>query len=309
MARVLLFSVFVSSHVLNPHAGTLDIEKYEVVKRDVADYEGQWWTLLFSDTLIEIPLLTTDGIFYDEDDVFGSVKGPDGFGAVIGPDGLQVRWLKENELVWVSWRTPPQGSGVYYDEAHIIEYVGGENPRELRRVNYPANGNQGAGNRQHLDINYTYDEERRLILEKLERHDTALFFHPFPLAEQLGETSQYLLEERWIQKSRFSLGPAGLRPHRPMLFLELGGREVSIEVVARFLILRLSPRFLQRTDVAAAADEITPSELARMVSSLQKSKNFDSQTQTLSGTISVPYVSGIAGKLRKPWEEEYVFRD
>ena len=36
--------------------GALDVEQYEIVKRDVPGGKGQWWTLAFSDTGIEIPV-------------------------------------------------------------------------------------------------------------------------------------------------------------------------------------------------------------------------------------------------------------
>ena len=281
-------------------AFALDIVQYDIVRRDVPGGEGQWWTLAFRDTSIEIPLLTTDGVFYDEDDAFGSV---------IGPDGLQVRWLKEGELVWVSWRTPPLGNGAYYDEVHIIVSVTGGTVRELWRVDYPANGNQGAGERQHLDVTYAYDEQHGRIVETLERHDTSIFFYAYPLAENLEGSGTYYLKEHWIQTTLFSTGPFELKNSRPTVSLELGTRNVSIEDVARFVVLRHAPRFMQHAITAPIPDEITPSELARTVALLEKSRNFDAQTRTLSGSISLPFVAGVVGRARESWEEEYVFQN
>ena len=257
--------------------------------------------------MLQIPLLTTDGVFYDEDDAFGYVD--QNFGSVIGPDGLQVRWLKEGELVWVSWRTPPLGNGVYYDEVHIIVGVAGGTARELRRVDYPANGNQGAGTRQHLDVTYAYDEQHGRIVETLERHDTNIFFYAYPLAENLEGSGTYYLKEHWIQTTLFSTGPFELKSFRPTVSLELGARDVSIEEVARFVILRHAPRFMQQAYTATIPDEITPSELARAVAHLEKFGNFDAETRTLSGSVSLPFVAGVVGQARESWEEEYVFRN
>jgi len=91
--------------------------------------------------------------------------------------------------------------------------------------------------------------------------------------------------------------------------LELGIDSVPIEDAARFVILRLAPRYLQREAGAAVGDEISPSELARAVESLEGTRNFDVETRTLSGSLFLPFVPGVVGRARAPWEEEYVFRE
>lgn len=307
MGRILLHLCLLILQGFTLCVSALDIEQYEIVKRDVPGSAAQWWTLVFSDTAIEIPLLTTDGVFYDKDDAFGYVDAA--YGSVIGPDGLQVRWLKEAELIWVSWRAPPLGNGVYYDEVHIIVDVSRDAARELWRVDYPANGNQGAGERQHLDVRYAYDEQSGRVVETLERHDTANFDYPVPLAEKVEGVGPYRLNEHWTVRTEFSIGPAGMMNVRPELSLELGDVATPIDDIARFVILKLTPRYLQWNDVAATVDEITPTELARAVASLEASRHFDAETRTLSGSVSLPFVPGIVGRAREPWEEEYVFRD
>ena len=262
----------------NPGAFALNIAQYEIVKRDSANGTGQRWVLHFLETKFEIPLVPVRE---------RAGEAPQDAQSLTGPDGFNVRWLIDDRIIWISWRTPPQGNGVYYDEIHIITDVSGGLATELRRVEFPANGNQGAGHRQHLDVEYTYDEETRLISESLRRTDTQLFDQPFPLATKLDEAGPYLLEENLEQVYEYSIHPGRLIVRGKNLILDLGETKRPVEEVARFVVLRLSPRFGHWPLETSAQDEITKQELDRVMASIRSGAGIDSEESMISGKISL----------------------
>ena len=214
-------------------------------------------------------------------------EAPQDAQSLTGPDGFNVCWLIDGQIIWLSWRTPPQGNGVYYDEIHIITDVSGGLATELRRVQFPANGNQGIGNRQHLDVEYTYNEETRLISESLRRTDTRLFDHPFPLATKIDGIGPYLLEENLEQVFKYSVHPDRLIVRDKGLVLDLGEEKKALEEVARFVILRLTPRFGHWPLETSAQDEITKQELDRVMASIRSGAGIDSEESMISGKISL----------------------
>lgn len=261
-----------------PGAFALDITQYEIVKRDSTSGNGQRWVLHFLESKIEISLVPVR-------DRPG--EAPDDARSLTGPDGFNVRWLIEDRLLWVSWRTQPQGNGVYYDEVHIIVDISSGLATELRRVQYAANGNQGIGYRQHLDVKYSYNKESRLITESLHRSDTQLFDHPYPLAAKLGEAGPYLLEENLEQVYEYSIHPDRLIVRRKNLILYLGEEKKPVDEVARFVILRLSPRYGHLPLEASAQDEITKQELDRVTASIRIGAGIDSGEPMISGKITL----------------------
>lgn len=279
-----------------PGAYALDITQHEIMKRESPNGNGQRWVLHFLETMIEIPLVPVR-------DRPG--EAPEDTQQLTGPDGFNVRWLIDDRIVWVSWRTPPQGNGVYYDEAHIITDVSGGDATELRRVDYPANGNQGAGIRQHLDVDYMYDG--RVITETLKRHDTSIFDHPYPMAVKLEGVGPYFLDVHRSQVTTFTIVDGRLNEGRGKQSLNLGDEAKPIDEVARYIILLTSPRYRQYEGRATVSEEITQSEVNRALEVLRKCGGFNAQEGTISGDVPIPYTLGIVGRPRTPDEEEYIF--
>jgi hypothetical protein len=279
-----------------PVAFPLDISQYEIVKRKAPNGNGQRWVLHFLKTTIQIPLVPVRE---------RTGEAPDDAQSLIGPDGFNVRWLIDERIVWVSWRTPPQGNGVYYDEAHILTDVSGSDATEIRRVDYPANGNQGAGNRQHLDVEYTYDG--RVVTETLKRHDTSMLDHPYPMAVKLEGVGPYFLEEHLSQVTTFTIVDGRLNEGRGKQSLTLGDDAKPIDEVARYIILLTSPRYRQYEGRTTVPEEITQSEVNRALEDLRKCGGFNSQERTISGDVPVLYTPGIVGRPRSTSEEEYIF--
>jgi len=281
--------------------GALEIERYEVVKRDVPAFGGQRWVLHFVDTQVEIPLVA----------IRNTQKGPqEDYPGLTDPDGFKMEWLVDDVVLWLSWRTPPRGNGVYYDEAHIIVDVSKGLANELRRVVYSANGNMGAGFHYHLDVTYSYNQHSRFITETLRSNETWLVERPYPLAvpEQEG-VGPWLLQENLEQVNHFSIHPTRLIHRGSSVSLLLRDKQAPLEEVARYIVLRFAPRYGRHPYTPEDRGEVTATELEKVVSDLRGRVKVNETGDSASGSIGVGAVTPMPIRPRDASEEEYLFEN
>lgn len=75
-------------------------------------------------------------------------------------DTLKLHWLDSERLLWITWRTTPQGNGMYTQEGHLVLLVEGEQVKELFRDSIYARGSgRDGGTACHLQINYKPDRK------------------------------------------------------------------------------------------------------------------------------------------------------
>ena len=136
-------------------ADGLDLSAHRIERvrnESVTEYHGfhyeEWRNfLVFSNSIIRIPLARSGTTRVGSDHL-----EPEGF----DPGTLKLRWLKEGELLSISWTTFSRGSGHYTYDGHVLLRVHDEGVDELFRdyFNSIARGGWESANYSRLAIGY-----------------------------------------------------------------------------------------------------------------------------------------------------------
>jgi len=138
-------------------ANHLDLTAYRIeqapavkVKRpqgEPYDAEQQNY-LVFENSDIRIPLVRSAGDGTDERYGFD-------------PATLKLRWLKQDELLLVTWTTFYHGSGGYTYDGNVILHIRGNRARELFRDSFESIAKAGWAAQSFVSLDIAYDDGSR----------------------------------------------------------------------------------------------------------------------------------------------------
>jgi hypothetical protein len=192
-------------------------------------------------------------------------------------DAVNVSWLREWEVLWVSWKIVPQGQGSYTTQCHAI--VATEPSLDVlwqeAFLVYSHSGpdhDTKAVTIEYLPNTATY---RVQIVEERVRRSSK----PQPLAKRLGDES-WLQETQLIQWLNLRFREGCLAVDSRQLWLDLGYRTIPAKEIAEFAVLLLAPRWRQGSGLGTATAE----EVEQMLEDLRRSGD-----ETLTGRIPLPY--------------------
>jgi hypothetical protein len=261
------------------HAATrLDLASYRIDQANKAArpfYEPgtvvtQWQNVLvFSNSSIRVSLARSATTQASFDSRFG-----------FDPASLKLRWLKQDELLLISWTTLSRGSGSYTHDGNVIVQIQGEHGSELFRdcfMSY-ASGGWGAKDRVSLDISYN-DSDRLL---RLTRHRLAIngdmgapdSGHPFPFTRTFtnddGEAG-YVSVVCTVNTWHYQMEGSKLTCLRGSAALDLGDEAQPIEAIVkdshitRSELERMNPDIRDRQETAGRVildDKLKPYEVS-----------------------------------------------
>jgi len=113
--------------------------------------------LVFENSDIRIPLVRSAGDGTDERYGFD-------------PATLKLRWLKQDELLLVSWATFYHGTGGYTYDGNVILYIHGNRAHELFRDSFESIAKAGWADQMFISLNIAYDDPSRTF--RFTRSDT-----------------------------------------------------------------------------------------------------------------------------------------
>ena len=194
----------------------------------------EWHNLLvFSNSSIRVPLARS-GLFD-----FGGVPREDiGF----DPASLKLEWLKEDELLWISWTTFRLGSGGYTHDGHVILQIQGDQSRELFRDCFESIAKGGWAAQYYSSLNISYSESTRIFT--FSRRSTAIngnmgvpdIRHPFPFTTTFtNDDGQVAYISKVHTIGRWHYKPAGskLKFLRGSSAVDLGDEAQQIEEIVK----------------------------------------------------------------------------
>ncbi len=79
------------------------------------------------------------------------------------PATLQMQWLDAGKLIWLKWKTFPQGQGAYTKQGHLVLQFDGRNWKELFRDSIYANGRAGVLNSSRFDLDIRYNSLKHIL--------------------------------------------------------------------------------------------------------------------------------------------------
>jgi len=135
----------------------LTAHRIEQANEHSKPYQGGVWTewqnvLVFSNSNISTPLARSGIVRFGSD--FHEDHGFD-------PASLKLQWLKEGELLWISWTTFYLGSGGYTHDGHVVLQIRSGQARELFRNHFESVAKGGWGAQYFSSLKITYDDRDR----------------------------------------------------------------------------------------------------------------------------------------------------
>jgi hypothetical protein len=158
-ALVLSGGLFGCSIVSRQAASKLDISAYrieQVPNKNAVPYYGtvraEWQNfLVFSNSNIRLPLASAGAEF--------GVGSPQDHG--FDPASLKLQWLREGELLLISWTTLFLGTGGYTHDGHVILQIRDGQSRELFRDYFESVAKGGWAAEDFLSLEITYDDNHK----------------------------------------------------------------------------------------------------------------------------------------------------
>lgn len=157
VALVLSGSLFGCSTTSHLPVNKLDLTTYrieQVQNKNAEPYDGPDWIerrnfLIFSNSTIRVPLARS--AVAQSDSLYG-----------FDPASLKLHWLKQNELLLISWTTFRLGSGGYTRDGNVILQIHDDQGRELFRdhILSVAKGGWAAQNFSSLKITYNDSDKK-----------------------------------------------------------------------------------------------------------------------------------------------------
>ena len=146
-------------------AADLDLAAHrveQVQNQHATANESPDWTewqnfLVFTNANIRIPLARAAVARYGAD-------SHENYG--FDPASLKLQWLKEGELLWISWTTVHRGSGGYTHDGHVILQVHANRPRELFRDCFQSIAQAGWRSKYYSALKISYDDDRTFTLSR-----------------------------------------------------------------------------------------------------------------------------------------------
>lgn len=182
LALVLYAGLFGCSTVPRQPADTLDMAAYQIEpvrdKTAIPFAEEDWtgWQnfLTFSNSNIRIPLARSATAPFE--DKYG-----------FDPASLKLRWLKPDELLWISWTTFYHGTGGHTYDGNVIYQIHGGQGRELFRDHIESVAKGGWASQDFKKLKMDYNDADRTF--QFTRHDATVnggvglpdprYLHPF----------------------------------------------------------------------------------------------------------------------------------